>query len=435
MSEHPPAVELTAADELAHPPGEERLWGESWYFDFTDREGTLGGYVRLGLYPNLGVAWYWACLVGEGRPLVTVIDHEVALPKAPSLEIRADGLWADHVVETPFDHMTLGCEAFAVAVDDPAEVYGDLRGDRVPFGFDLEWETDRGGLYPWIGTTRYEVSCNVHGEILVGDETIELRRHRAARPQLGRARLVEPRLGVDRRRPRGRHAVPHRPDPRARPGGVRARATCCRPMAACEQIDVCTAERGARRARVPHDRGEITVRPARAWPSSRATSARCTWSTRPRRHPPRPLPPGAVPLRDRRRALRGRLDGVEPTGDLTSSEATLRRAADAAPPRTLVDVFTATAAAYPEEPALDDGHGAVLCASSSARSTRSPRRIVHAGVGRGQPGRRPHGVGHQRRSTSPSSPCSTPAPPTCPSMPTTRRSGPTWCSARRAWRS
>ena len=163
----------TAADERAHPPGDERLWGESWYFDFTDREGTLGGYVRLGLYPNLGVAWYWACLVGEGRPLVTVIDHEVALPKAPSLEIRADGLWADHTVETPFDHMTLGCEAFAIGVDDPAEVYGDLRGDRVPFGFDLEWETDGGGLYPWIGTTRYEVSCNVHGEILVGDETIE----------------------------------------------------------------------------------------------------------------------------------------------------------------------------------------------------------------------------------------------------------------------
>jgi hypothetical protein len=168
------ALVLTAADERAHEPGEERLWGESWYFDFTNREGTLGGYVRLGLYPNLGVAWYWACLVGEGRPLVTVIDHEVAIPKAPSLEIRAEGLWADHTVETAFEHMTLGCEAFAVAVDDPSEVYGDLRGDRVPFGFDLEWETDRGGVYPWIGATRYEISCNVHGEILVGDETIQL---------------------------------------------------------------------------------------------------------------------------------------------------------------------------------------------------------------------------------------------------------------------
>jgi hypothetical protein len=164
---------LTPADERAHAPGPERLWGESWYFDFTNREGTLGGYVRLGLYPNLGVAWYWACLVGEGRPLVTVIDHEVQLPTAPSLEIRAEGLWAEHTVETPYEHMTLGCEAFAVGVDDPLEVYGDLRGARVPFGFDLEWETDRGGVYPWIGATRYEISCNVHGEILVGDERIE----------------------------------------------------------------------------------------------------------------------------------------------------------------------------------------------------------------------------------------------------------------------
>ena len=68
--------------------------------------------------------------------------------------------------------MSLGCEAFAVGVDDPSEVYGDLRGDRVPFGFDLEWETD-GGVYPWIGATRYEVPCTVHGEILVGDEVID----------------------------------------------------------------------------------------------------------------------------------------------------------------------------------------------------------------------------------------------------------------------
>src|SRR3546814_11142456 len=125
---------LTPADELSHAPGPGRRWQESWYLDFTNREGTLGGYVRLGLQPNQGVAWYWACLVGEGRPLVTVIDHDVPIPKAPSLEVRTEGLWADHTVETPFEHMTLGVESFAVAVDDPADVYGDLRGERIPFG-------------------------------------------------------------------------------------------------------------------------------------------------------------------------------------------------------------------------------------------------------------------------------------------------------------
>ncbi len=164
----------TPADELPHAPGPERLWGESWYLDWATFDGALGGYVRLGLYPNLGVAWYWACVVGEERPLVTVIDHDVALPRPPSLEIRAEGLWADHTIETPFDHMTLGCEAFAVGVDEPTDVYRDLRGDRVPFGLDLEWETVGPGPYPYPGTTRYEVPCLVHGTVLVGDEELEV---------------------------------------------------------------------------------------------------------------------------------------------------------------------------------------------------------------------------------------------------------------------
>jgi hypothetical protein len=163
-----------ATDEHAHPPGDERWWGESWYLDFTDPEGTLGGYVRLGLYPNQRVAWYWACVVGEGRPLTTVIDHHVPPPRQGSLEVRTEGLWADHTVEDPFEHLTVGVEAFAVQVADPAEVYGDLRGERVPLGLDLEWETVGEGAYPYPGTTRYEIPCRVHGEVLVGDERIEL---------------------------------------------------------------------------------------------------------------------------------------------------------------------------------------------------------------------------------------------------------------------
>ena len=163
---------LVAADERHHAPGPEPWWNESWYFDFATTDGTLGGYVRIGLYPNQPACWYWACLVGEGRPLVIVVDHDVALPADGSLELRAEGLWADHTVEVPFDHMTLGCEAFALGVDDPAEMYGEPRGDRVPFGLDLEWDTD-GGAYAYPpGTTRYEVPCRVHGEILVGDEAI-----------------------------------------------------------------------------------------------------------------------------------------------------------------------------------------------------------------------------------------------------------------------
>jgi hypothetical protein len=166
------AATVPASAESRHEPGPEPLWNESWYFDWSQPDGSLGGYVRLGLYPNLGVAWYWACLVGEGRPLVTVIDHEVPIPTR-GLEVRTEGLWAAHNIETPLDHWSLGCEAFAVGVDDAAETYGDLRGDRVPFGIDLEWET-QGGVYPYPGVDRYEVPCRVHGEVLVGQERIEV---------------------------------------------------------------------------------------------------------------------------------------------------------------------------------------------------------------------------------------------------------------------
>ncbi len=56
-----------------------------------------------------------------------------------------------------------------------AELYrpGGGRGDQVPMGLDLEWETD-GEPYHYVRTTRYEVPCRVHGEILLGSETIEL---------------------------------------------------------------------------------------------------------------------------------------------------------------------------------------------------------------------------------------------------------------------
>ena len=179
--------------------------------------------------------------------------------------------------------MTLGCEAFALGLDDPAEMYGDPRGERVPFGLDLEWDTD-GDAYAYPpGTTRYEVPCRVHGEILVGDETIEFdgigqrdhswgvrdwwtlgwtldrrvargrhalprhggaarRRHRAVPPGLraaarraaGRGRAH--RVGADARRPRpadGRHRRGRRPPARRRARGVRPGAARRRHRAAC----------------------------------------------------------------------------------------------------------------------------------------------------------------------------------------------------------
>ncbi len=163
---------VAARDERPHPPGPEPLWNEAWGFEWSTPAGHLGGFVRLGLYPNRGVAWYWACLAGEDRTLVIVLDHDVPLPRA-GLEVRTEGLWAAHNLETPLDHWSLGCEAFAVGTDDGAEVDGDLRGERVPFGHDLEWETD-GPVIAAAEGGRYAVPCRVTGEVLVGHEQIEV---------------------------------------------------------------------------------------------------------------------------------------------------------------------------------------------------------------------------------------------------------------------
>jgi hypothetical protein len=164
-----------AADEARHPAGEEPLWNESYYLDWFAEDLSVGGYVRIGFYPNLGRVWYWACLVGPDRPLVTVIEHDVAMPSsASSLEVRHDGLWADHAIEAPNDHMSINLEAFGLELDDPADVYGDARGTRVPFGFELDFHTDRAAyLWPPV-TPRYEIPCRVEGHVQVGSERIEV---------------------------------------------------------------------------------------------------------------------------------------------------------------------------------------------------------------------------------------------------------------------
>ena len=303
---------LTAADESYHPPGRATGGASRGTTTSPRSDATLGGYVRLGLYPNQTVAWYWACVVGEGRRLVTVVDHDVRPPRPPSLEVRAEGLWADHNIETPFDHISLGCEAFALGLDDPAAMYdphGPPVGDRVAFGLDLEWETDGAAyVYP-PGTTRYEVPCRVHGEVLVGDERIELdaigeRDHSWGTRDwwtLGwtwsagwlddgtRFHGTTVRLGDD--------VVPYHPGFVQPPGGTAGGRRAHR------------GDLGARRPRVP---GVGHRRLRRPPPRRRAGGVR----PRPpggRRRQGVALPAGAVPVpRRRHRADGGRLGRVEP---------------------------------------------------------------------------------------------------------------------------
>ena len=132
----------------------------------------LAGWAALTLIPGSSTVRYEGFLTGIDRQLVAVTDGAVPFPST-GLEIRTTGLWATHICETPLDHWTIGLEAFGLGVDDPAELYGRQFGDRVPIGFDLEWEAARPADPAGAGSG-YRQACTVTGEILVGSEEIDL---------------------------------------------------------------------------------------------------------------------------------------------------------------------------------------------------------------------------------------------------------------------
>lgn len=88
--------------------------------------------------------------------VVVVHDDDVPLPRGELLEVRADGLWAE-VVHEADDHWSFGLEAFGLRFDTLEEARASDVGERVPVGFDLEWDRGR-----------------VVGEVLVGRARIAL---------------------------------------------------------------------------------------------------------------------------------------------------------------------------------------------------------------------------------------------------------------------
>jgi len=105
--------------------------------EFAQPDGTRGS-VMLSL--GDARATYRAELYVDGA-LVLVHDDDVPLPRGALLEVRADGLWAELVCETPGEHWGFGLEAFGLRYDDPADAQVTDRAERVPVGLDLEWET------------------------------------------------------------------------------------------------------------------------------------------------------------------------------------------------------------------------------------------------------------------------------------------------------
>jgi hypothetical protein len=163
---------LTPADEGRHPTGPEELWGESWYLDWAAADGSYGGYVRLGLYPNLDRAWWWIALVGVDRPLVLTVDHDLACPDgAAALDQHAGTTHVSVSWPEPLRTFRVTSRAEGVVLPEPARAFHDLDGDRVPVTLDLTWES-RAEAFPYAMTTRYEISSWVTGTVTIGDDTV-----------------------------------------------------------------------------------------------------------------------------------------------------------------------------------------------------------------------------------------------------------------------
>ena len=144
----------------------------------------------------------------RGDEVFIVRDHAVPLPRDDrTLEIRAEGLWAEPTCETPLEHWSIGLEAFGVRLDDPAQAYHGEHGDRIGVGLDLEWEGSA-AVFPYQLMTRYEQSSAVHGEILLGDERVAFDGLGQRDHSWGVAQLVGHRVVLDGGRARRWNAVP-----------------------------------------------------------------------------------------------------------------------------------------------------------------------------------------------------------------------------------
>jgi hypothetical protein len=158
-------VSWTASDEGRHD-GARGI--ETWCFGFEGDNAVAE--IRLAFDIDRGQASFLTDCVINSIGRVVVADESVPIPRpGAGLEIRADGLWASFHCETPFEHWSLGLEAFGLRVDEERDddaAWADLVGERIAVGFDLEWEL-RGPSEPLVDGDGYRQPGTIFGDLLV----------------------------------------------------------------------------------------------------------------------------------------------------------------------------------------------------------------------------------------------------------------------------
>ena len=164
---------VTPDDEVRHQPDGEELWNESYYLDFVDGDGRLGGYVRLGFYPNLQVAWWTTALVRDDGPSIISAAYDLVAAPLPALHAEGSGVTVDLEVEQALEAFRVMATATGQAYEDPTSVYDHEEGRNVDLALDLRWTTD-GTPYHYEVTTRYEIPCLVSGTVTVDGEVFSI---------------------------------------------------------------------------------------------------------------------------------------------------------------------------------------------------------------------------------------------------------------------
>lgn len=159
-------------DESEHAATSDPRWHEAHRLDAVFPAARVALSLLISKYPHRGHATFHGSMLRLGADPVVVVELDVPMP-AHSWEIRASGLWADHICETPLDHWSYGLEAFGLAIDDPGELLGAAVGDRVPLGWELEFEA-RAPAQSTGAATRYGQIGSVHGLLLEKSMTTEV---------------------------------------------------------------------------------------------------------------------------------------------------------------------------------------------------------------------------------------------------------------------
>lgn len=148
-------LQPTVQDEGEHPAGVEDLWNESWYFDFVDAEQHVGGWLRLGKYPNMNASWLNGVLCGPAIPTYSLVDFTGA--GEVTMELHPGEALSTYRVTM---------SGRAQAHDDPAAVLRGEPGRPVHMTMDITWTT-AGTPYLYRITPRYEIPCTATGTVEV----------------------------------------------------------------------------------------------------------------------------------------------------------------------------------------------------------------------------------------------------------------------------